>query len=69
MLFNSVVNFFFLIFKILVYFYVFLGEVWSFEKKKNIWFSLLVILIVLKVVLYYVIVLDNSIFYDVVNVF
>lgn len=41
----------------------------EFWEKKNIWFSLLVILIVLKVVLYYVIVLDNSIFYDVVNVF
>lgn len=41
----------------------------EFWRKKNIWFSLLVILIVLKVVLYYVIVLDNSIFYDVVNVF
>lgn len=41
----------------------------EFWEKKNIWFSLLVILIVLKVVLYYVIVLDNFIFYDVVNVF
>lgn len=41
----------------------------EFWEKKNIWFSLLVILIVLKVVLYYVIVLDNFIFYGVVNVF
>lgn len=40
----------------------------EFWEKKNIWSSLLAILIVLKVVSYYVIVLDNSIFYDVVNV-